>query len=246
MPRALLNDDSITLPRAAANRGPHPFEFFGLLKWLDGRPLMDTIEPYRRRIFEEALYTFDRNGFPRCNRVLCGRAKKNWKSADLILAALYRFLVWPSDAGNDSFILANDEEQAADDLSLAKKLVAINPVLNREVDVRAKEIIGRDGRGTLKILPAKDVSGAHGKTYLFVGFDEIHAYRNYDLLEALSPDPTRRDVLTWITSYAGIRHAAGIPLFDMLQLGKSGNDPRLYFSWHAGDFTTDPALQGED
>src|SRR5947207_1034909 len=166
--RVTLNHDSATLPRAAAERGPHPFEFFGLLKWLDGRRLLDTIEPYRRTIFEHALYTFDKAGYPKYNRVLCGSAKKNWKSADLILAALYRFLAWPSSANNnDSFILANDEEQAADDLSLAKKLVAINPVLNREVDVRAKEIIRRDGRGTLKILPAKDVSGAHGKTYLF-------------------------------------------------------------------------------
>src|SRR5205823_5711200 len=137
-------------------------------------------------------------------------------------------------------------QEAHDDLSLAKKLVAINPVLSREVDVRAKEIIRRDGRGTLKILPAKDVSGAHGKTYLFVGFDEIHAYKNYDLLEALSPDPTRRDVLTWITSYAGISHAPGIPLYDFMHTGKSGSDPRLLFSWYAADYTTDSALQSDD
>ena len=28
---------------------PHPLQFFGLLKWIDGRPLMDTIEPYPAR-----------------------------------------------------------------------------------------------------------------------------------------------------------------------------------------------------
>ena len=88
--------------------------------------------------------------------------------------------------------------------------------------------------------------GAHGKTYLFAGFDEIHGYRNHDLFEALSPDPTRRDVLTWITSYAGIRHAPGIPLYDLMQVGKAGDDPRLYFSWYAGDYTTDHDLQGDD
>jgi hypothetical protein len=225
---------------------PHPFEFFGLLKWLDGRPLMETIEPYRRHMFEAALYTFDASGYPRYNRVLCGRAKKNWKSADLILAALYRLLVWSSAAGNDCFVLANDEEQAADDLSLAKKLVAINPMLADEVDIRAKEIVRKDGGGTLKILPAKDIAGAHGKTFLFCGFDEIHGYRSYDLLEALSPDPTRRDVLTWITSYAGIRHAPGIPLYDFMQTGKAGSDPRMLFSWYAADFTTDPDLDNEN
>jgi hypothetical protein len=246
MKRSTLNDNA-TLPRVPANPGaPHPFDFFDLLQWLDGRPLMDTIEPYRRRIFEDALYSFGADGFPRYNRVLCGRAKKNWKSADLILAALYRLLVWPSGAGNDCFCLANDEEQAGDDLSLAKKLVAINPVLNREVDIRAKEIVRKDGRGTLKILPAKDVAGAHGKTFLFLGYDEIHGFKNFDLLEALSPDPTRRDVLTWITSYAGISHAPGIPLYDFMQTGKSGSDPRMLFSWYAADFTTDSDFQGDD
>ena len=78
--------------------------------------------------------------------VLSGRAKKNWKSSDLILAAFYRFLVWPSSAGNDCFLLANDEGQAADDLTLAKKLIAVNPVLKHAVIVKVKEIVRKDGQ----------------------------------------------------------------------------------------------------
>ena len=65
-----------------------PLNFFSALKWIDGRPLLDVIEPYRRRIFTEALYTIDPDGRPRYNLVLSGRAKKNWKSADLCLSAL--------------------------------------------------------------------------------------------------------------------------------------------------------------
>jgi hypothetical protein len=213
--------------------------FFAKLKWLDGRPLLDTIEPYRRQIFTDVLYAFDGDR-PRYNLAVCGRAKKNWKTTDLILAALCRFLVWPSPQGNDCFILANDEGQANDDLDLAKKLIAANPIIAREVEPRAKEIIRRDGSGKMQILPAKDVAGAHGKTYLFIGFDEIHGYRNHDLFEALAPDPTRRDALTWITSYAGVRHAPGIPLYDLMQAGRRGDDPRMYFSWYGADFTTDP------
>jgi hypothetical protein len=38
---------------------PHPFQFFSLLKWLDGRPLMDVIEGYRRAILERVLFTFE-------------------------------------------------------------------------------------------------------------------------------------------------------------------------------------------
>ena len=170
----------------APNGAPHPFAFFDHLVWLDGRPLMETIEPYRRTILADGLFTFHDDARPHFNFVLCGRGKKNWKTADLILAALYRFLVWPSDKGNDSYILANDEGQAADDLSLAKKLIACNPILAGEVDVHTKEIVRRDGKGKLQILPARDIVGLHGKTALFIGFDEIHGYRSHDLFEALA------------------------------------------------------------
>lgn len=201
---------------------------------------MQTIEPYRRSLFD-AMVAFEGNQL-RYNLVLSGRAKKNWKTTDLILAGLYRFLVWPSDKGNDAFILANDEGQANDDLALAKKLIAVNPILGREVTLASKSIIRNDEKGAMTILPAKDVAGAHGKTFLFIGYDEIHAYRNHDLFEALAPDPTRSDVLTWITSYAGIRHAPGIPLYDLMQTGKRGDDPRMLFSWYASDYGTDPAF----
>ena len=229
-------------PPAPAIRAPRPADFFAHLKWLDGRQLLDSLEPYRRDIFDTVLATFDPDGRPRYSLVLCGRAKKNWKSADLVLAALYRFLAWPSGQGNDSYILANDEGQAADDLSLAKKLIACNPVLDGEVRVYEKEIARRDGNGVLQILPARDVTGQHGKTYLFCGFDEIHGYRSHDLFEALAPDPTRHDVLVWITSYAGIRHAPGVPLYDLMQAGKRGDDRRMYFSWYGGDYCTDAAF----
>jgi hypothetical protein len=223
-------------------RIPTSLEFFAELKWLDGRSLLKTIEPYRRRAFTEVLDTFDGDGRPKYNRAVIGRGKKNAKTLDLILAGLYKLIIWPSNKGNDGFILANDEGQAADDLSLAKKLILANDVLKREVTLSAKAITRKDGDGALQILPARDIAGSHGKTYLFIGFDEIHSYRNYDLFEALSPDPTRPDVLTYITSYAGIRHAPGIPLYDMMHAGKRGDDPRMFFSWYAADYCSDPSL----
>jgi hypothetical protein len=103
-----------------------------------------------------------------------------------ILAAFYRFFVWPSAAGNDSRpsiwrnpFLLGIQGRANDDLSLAKKLIYANPILAQEVEVKAKAIERLDGRGVLKILPAQDVAGSHGKTYLFIGFDEIHGYRDW-------------------------------------------------------------------
>jgi hypothetical protein len=175
-------------------------EFFDRLVWIDGKPLLGTIEEYRRNIFTSALDTLGPDGLPLYNMVVAGRGKKNFKSADLILAALYKLIISESHQGNDGFIVGNDEGQAADDLSLAKKLVETNPNLKADLEIFQKEIRRRDGRGTLKILPAQNVVGQHGKTACFVGYDEIHGQRDYDLLEALAPDPTRRDALQWITS----------------------------------------------
>ena len=221
---------------------PSSLEFFGHLKWIDGKPLLNTIEQYRRDIFTDALDTFEPDGRPRFTMVLAGRAKKNWKSADLVLASLYKLLIPEAPQGNDCFVLGNDEGQAADDLSLAKKLVSANPDLGAELEVLQKEIRRRDERGALKILPARDAVGAHGKTACFIGYDEIHGYRNYDLLEALAPDPTRTSCLTWITSYDTIYNTPGVPLFDLKQIGFAGSDPRMLFSWYSGDRCTEPAF----
>ncbi|MBI4524808.1 MAG: hypothetical protein HY695_13475, partial [Deltaproteobacteria bacterium] len=145
-----------------------------------------------------------------------------------------------SEGGNQCYILANDEDQAGDDLELAKKIIKANAILADAVEVRQKVIERRDAKGFLEILPAGDITGSHGKTYLFAGFDEIHGYRNWDLLESLQLDPHRPDALQWITSYASIYHKPGVPLFDLCAAGRKAEDPRMLFSWYGGDFTTDP------
>lgn len=227
---------------ARVTSAPHPFAFFERLVWLDGRPLMATIEPYRREIIERVLWTFDAEGAPQYNLALLGRAKKNFKSTDVILMLAYRFFVWPSDAGNDCFLVANDEDQAGDTLALLDKLVARNPILSREVDVQSKAIIRKDGKGSFRVLPSRDAAGEHGKTFLGLGLDEIWAYRNYNLIEALAPDPSRRDVLTVIASYAPVRDVPGMPLHDFFEIGKNGADPRMFFSWYSAKYCTDSAM----
>src|ERR1700680_581613 len=111
---------------------PTPHQFFESLKWIDGRPLLDTMEPYRLRIFDDAFSLW-------YNIVLAGRSKKNWKSADLVLAALYSLLIPESAQGNDCLIIANAEDQANDDLALAKKLIAVNADLAEYLEVQARQ-----------------------------------------------------------------------------------------------------------
>ena len=223
-------------------RDPTSLQFYGHLKWLDGTPLLDHVEQYRRDLFTNALDSFDASGRPLFSMVLAGRGKKNAKSLDLILAALFVLVIRRSVQGSDGFILANDADQAADDLSLAKKLIACNPDLRAEIDVYANELRLRDGSASLKILPAKDTIGAHGKSAAFIGYDEIHGYRDWSLMEALQPDPTRADCLQWVTSYASLFNTAGAPLHDLMQIGLTNKDPRLLFSWYSTDHCTDPAF----
>ncbi len=216
-------------------------QFYSKLRWLDGRPLL--IEPYRCEIFTKAFDTFQADGSPVYNLVLAGRGKKNNKTLDLVLAALYCTVARRRAVqGNDALILASDEDQAADDLGLCRKLVEINPELRSEFEILAKELRLRDGSGSIRILPAKDVSGSHGKQYGLCGFDEIHTTRDWNLLEALQPDPTRPDALMWITSYDTIYSVPGVPLYDLKQKGKAGSDPRMLFSWYSGADCTDPAF----
>jgi hypothetical protein len=217
-------------------------QFFSKLKWLDGRNLLDTIEPYRRQLFAAALDTFRPDGTPVYNMVLAGRGKKNWKTGDLVSAALYCVVARRrSIQSNAALILANDEGQAADDLSLARRLVEANPELRAEFEPLQKELRLRDGSGSIKILPSRDI-GLHGKTFCFAGFDEIHGYRDWNIFEALAIDPTRPDALTWITSYDTIFNSPGVPLYDLKQIGKAGSDKRMLFSWYSGDLCTDVAF----
>jgi len=215
--------------------------FLATLRWLDGSPLLSRVEPYWRLLFQAFFDEQDEAGAPRYNLGLFGRANKNWKSADLVVAAVFALLE-DSPGGNQVYLVANDQGQAGDDLALAKKLLRANPAVDDLVRVKTNVIDRRDGSGYIEILPAQDAIGSHGKTYRLLGVDEIHGHRTRDLLEALAADPTRPDCQQWITSYASLFHRPGAPLFDLLQRARAGADPRMLVSWYAADWCTDPAF----
>jgi hypothetical protein len=214
-------------------------EFFASLRWIDKKPLV--IEPYRQHLFTQFFDERDETGWPRFNIGVFGRGKKNAKTLDLCLAEL-RAVTEESPSGSQCYLLANDKDQAADDLELLKKLIKVNGFLADWLNPKKSIIERRDGKGFIEVLPAQDVAGSHGKTYRLCGLDEIHGFRNWDLLEAMQFDPTRPEAQQWITSYASLYHKPGVPLFDLCKIGRAGSDPRMLFSWYAADFTTDPTL----
>jgi hypothetical protein len=214
--------------------------FFGMLKWIDGSALV--VEAYRQQIFSKALDERREDGVPQITFVLAGRGKKNFKSLDLVLAAIYVLLFRDDPRGSDALIVANDEDQAGADLDLARKLIAANPELFEDELVCFKDEIRRkDGKGIMRVLPANNALGQHGKTAAFLGFDEIHGYKDHNLFEALAPDPTRF-CLTWVTSYDSVFDDEGCPLHDFKKIGQDGTDDRMLFTWYSGDYCTDPAF----
>ncbi|MDP3089637.1 MAG: terminase large subunit [Nitrospira sp.] len=224
-----------------------PLEFYSLLQWIDGRPLLDVMEPYRQEIHRTALYSFRPDGSPRYRRTLTGRAKKNSKTTDAVLAALYRCLIWKSlgGRGNQVYFVASDLGQANDDLDLCKLIIRRNPLLDAELTIRSNVIERKDGEGFLEILAAGDADGLHGKTYAFLVVDELHTQRDYKVLEALEIDRTRPDAQQWFASYASLSRAAGVPINDMLRQHEKSTDPRLYVSWYSGTIEeANPSLNG--
>ncbi|NOS83158.1 MAG: hypothetical protein HOP32_16410 [Nitrospira sp.] len=224
-----------------------PLDLYKHLKWIDGRPLLDVMEPYRRVILRQGLYSFRPDGSPLYRRVLTGRGKKNSKTTDAVLAALYKCLVWKSAGQQDNqcYYVASDLAQANDDLELTKLLIRRNPVLSAELVMRSNIVERRDGKGFIEILPARDAQGLHGKTYLFLVVDELHTQRTYDLLTALEIDRTRPDAQQWFASYASLYRHAGVPLVDIQKQAEAKTDPRLYVSWYAGSIAeANPSLNG--
>ena len=225
----------------------HPLKFFGLLKWIDGRSLLTIMEPYRQQIISDALYTFRPDGAPQYRRILTGRAKKNSKTSDAVLVALYRLLAWNSagNKGNQVFFVASDLAQANDALDLCKKLIACNPVLANEVTVYRNLITRHDGQGFIEILASGDALGLHGKTYSCYVHSELHTQRDYRVLEALELDRTRPDSIQWFESYASMYRETGVPLNNILKQHETKSDPRLYVSWYSGTVEeANPSLNG--
>ena len=87
-----------------------PVKFFGVLKWLDGRPLLSSDVPFWQQIVTDAFYTFRPDGRPQFDRTLWGMAKKNMKTLILILTGLYKCNVWVA-AGTQGQPVLSDRQR---------------------------------------------------------------------------------------------------------------------------------------
>lgn len=199
----------------------------------DGRPLI--LEPWQTsRIVRPLFYTLDPiTRLRRFNLALIGMAKKNGKSTLAALVALYMLLA-DGEPEPEVYGAAGDKEQARLVFRQVARFVQRSRTLERELKVYKDVIERRDGQGFYRVLSA-DAPSAHGLNPHAVIFDEYWNQRTYDLTEALTHSPARKQPLHFIITYAGYDQRKGSPLWDLYQAGLKGEDPAMFFVWFDGD-----------
>jgi phage terminase large subunit-like protein len=116
-------------------------------------------------------------------------------------------LAWgfTQEAPNEILILANDLEQSlARVFKTMEGIIEHNPELKQEAEVQSKSIYLANG--TVITAISGDYAGAAGSNHGFVSYDELWAYVSESstrLWEELTPVPTRRNSVRFISTYAG-------------------------------------------
>jgi hypothetical protein len=109
------------------------------------------------------------------------------------------------EAPNEILILANDLEQTlARVYRTMEGIIKHNPELQREAEVQSKSIYLANG--TILTAISGDYQGAAGSNHGFVSYDELWGYvseASVRLWEELTPVPTRKNSIRFISTYAG-------------------------------------------
>ena len=134
------------------------------LRWIDERPLVECIKPYRQRLFAQFFDEQDA-GCVRFNLGLFGRAKKNWKSADLALADFIASSAshqWVTRAIATFWRTTPNRPGRS---VIGEKTRESNGVLQASLTLNRQHRTEGRARLFLTVLPAQDVVGTHGKSY---------------------------------------------------------------------------------
>lgn len=219
-----------------------------VMRWIDGRRMIDVAMPFQLNILKEFLATVRLEDMALWyKRGLIHIAKKNAKTLMLISSAM---ILLHTDKpmgrkGCQVVYVANDEGQADENLDFTKKLYRANPIMLDAVRIKSNVIELKDGSGYIEIVASKNADGLHGRSYRLLCFDELHAQTDYRVLEALELDPTRLDAQQLFASYSPLTPRPGIPITDMLAQHRDGVDPRFFVFSRSGSIEdANPALGG--
>ncbi len=165
-----------------------------------GQPFKLTDE--QRDIFRLA-FAFDSNGRLPWDTIIYSCVKKSGKTT--LNGALTLWWGFTQEPPNEILVLANDLEQTlARVYKTMEGIIAHNPELKAEAEPQTKTIFLANGTTVTAI--SGDYAGAAGSNHGLVSYDELWAYTSESsrrLWEELTPVPTRRNSIRFITTYAG-------------------------------------------
>jgi len=202
--------------------------FFKLFKLEDGRSLADALEPWQEaNIIDPIFYDLDRDGCRKVNMAVIYLCKKNYKSTTASGIAGYGLLA-DGEPEPEIYGTAGSKDQARIIFNQTAKAFQRSPILAGEVNIYRDVIERKDKRGFYRVL-SSDAPLQHGFNPHFVLWDEVWNQPNYNLWEALTHSPARKQPLHYVTSYVGYRPWEGDLCFDLFTAGKGGKDKRMHF-----------------
>ncbi len=166
----------------------------------DKQPLQ--LEDHQRAILQEA-FRYDEDERFLYRTVIYSAVKKSGKTAVNALVVLwFGFCI---EAPNEIIIAANDLDQSTSRVyDAAKGFVSRSPILREKAEM-GKLLIRLDNDTTVKAIPS-DYTGEAGANQGLVSFDELWGFmseRSRRLFEELTPVPTRKNSIRFISTYAG-------------------------------------------
>jgi phage terminase large subunit-like protein len=148
-------------------------------------------------------FAFDSNGRLPWDTIIYSCVKKSGKTT--INGAVTLAWGFTQEAPNEILVLANDLEQTlARVFNTMEGIIKFNPELQREAEVQSKTIYLANGTTVTAI--SGDYQGAAGSNHGLVSYDELWGYTSESsirLWEELTPVPTRKNSIRFITTYAG-------------------------------------------
>ena len=194
---------------------------------------------YWKNIILPIYGTLDTHGRRRYNKAIIGVARWHIKSTSAAALALYALAREPIP-GAEANAVATTISQAGRVFGKARRMIAADPLLRHAFTVTRSLIECNETGATLQVLP-HDVDTAQGFHPQFAALDELHVYRNLDLVNAMvSGSAGYAEPLIFCITTAGEERRGA--WWELLRQWR--DDPTAYVWWcgaQDGDDLEDPA-----
>jgi phage terminase large subunit-like protein len=176
--------------------------FFLEHEWIrpeTGKPI--KLLPHQKRILRHVFHR-DKNGRFAYDTVVWSAPKKSGKT-EIGAGVTLWFALFSGETPNEIYCIANDLEQARSRaFTRISKIVKLNPA----IAARLRQFSIEFSTGTFIKAISNDYAGAAGGNQGLTLWDELWGYESeasHRLWEEMTPVPTRRNSLRFITTYAG-------------------------------------------